>query len=208
MSVERVHADPRVEADQGRVALRRGPLVYCLEGIDNGDNLPSLVLASGTPVKQEFRNELLGGAEVIHGKAERIERAGSGSSEWMETFTAIPYYLNSNRERSEMAVWMAETPSAAKACLPQSLASNQPHPTTSRFPDSLGGTIAALPSGFSTISIVRQSSPQLAPTGGTSGAFTPTAGSRSLGEFFTRTETFGSRCTAIRSSERKWTSST
>jgi DUF1680 family protein len=125
MPIERVHADPRVEADKGRVALRRGPLVYCLEGIDNHDSLGSLVIAAGGSYTLQFEKRLFGGVTVIRGRAARIEQV-SGTSEKkvsQEPFTAIPYYLNANRAHSEMAVWMAETPVVAKASLPLSLAS-------------------------------------------------------------------------------------
>jgi len=123
MPIERVHSDPRVEADLGRVALRRGPLVYCLEGIDNRDHLASLVIPSDATLKQEFKKSLLGGVTVIRGQADRIERSGSETKAVREDFTAIPYYLNSNRAPSELAVWIAETPAHAVPALPPSLAS-------------------------------------------------------------------------------------
>src|SRR5208282_5034774 len=44
MPVKRVQADERVEADRGRIALMSGPLVYCLESIDNGGSVDDLVL--------------------------------------------------------------------------------------------------------------------------------------------------------------------
>ena len=132
MSIERVHADPRVEADKGRVALRRGPLVYCLEGIDNHDSLGSLVIAPGSSVKQQFEKGLFGGATVIRGKAERVESGDAAGQKkvTLDEFLAIPYYLNANRAHSEMAVWMAETLNLAKPSLPLSLASGA-HATAS-----------------------------------------------------------------------------
>jgi len=124
MPIERVHADPRVEADSGRVAIRRGPLVYCLEGIDNHDHLASLVIPPDASLKEEFRKSFLGGTTVITGQAERIERSESGIKVSLEGFTAIPYYLNANRAPSEMAVWMAESPAHAIPARPASLASS------------------------------------------------------------------------------------
>ena len=47
MPVERVYADPKVKADVGRVALQRGPVVYCLEGVDNDGQVRNLVSAEG-----------------------------------------------------------------------------------------------------------------------------------------------------------------
>lgn len=121
MSVERVVADPRVEADRGRVALQRGPLVYCLEGQDNGGSACDRVLPSGAPLEAAHRPDLLGGITVLTGRGLAAE---GGDSDWDEDslyrsarpvrpvdLLWIPYYAWQNRGPSEMAVWLPQSPS-------------------------------------------------------------------------------------------------
>src|SRR5690606_26059090 len=61
MPVTRIYADPRVQANNGRVALQRGPLVYCLEGVDNGSNLSALQLPRDAELSAASQPDLLGG---------------------------------------------------------------------------------------------------------------------------------------------------
>src|SRR2546430_14805374 len=66
LPVERVHADPHVQADVGRVALMRGPVVYCVEGADN-EAVRNLVLPKDAKLESHFEKDLLGGVQVIDG---------------------------------------------------------------------------------------------------------------------------------------------
>jgi DUF1680 family protein len=95
MPIRRVLAHDGVEADRGRVAIERGPLVYCAEGIDNGGRARTLVLPADAELVAEYRKDLLGGIMVIRAK-------GPAAS----PFTAIPYYAWSNRGDGEMSVWL------------------------------------------------------------------------------------------------------
>jgi DUF1680 family protein len=123
MPARRVYTNPRVEANLGRVALQRGPLVYCLEGIDHGGRVRNLVLPPGTPLECEDRPDLLGGVTVIRAKALAMEKAPWPDALYLPAeklpgvrsvdLTAIPYYANANREPSEMLVWIAEAPGKA-----------------------------------------------------------------------------------------------
>jgi DUF1680 family protein len=107
MPARRVIADEPVVADRGRVTLLRGPIVYCVEGIDTTDGkVNDLVLADNVPLVTEFRADLLGGVQVIAGTATQ------GAGETSVPLTAIPYYAWANREPGEMAVWIARTPAA------------------------------------------------------------------------------------------------
>ncbi len=69
MGPQRVRAHPSVEADRGRVALTRGPLVYCLEGVDNPDE-PNPVLPADAQFEAQYDPDLLGGVAVIRGAAQ------------------------------------------------------------------------------------------------------------------------------------------
>ncbi|BDI32798.1 hypothetical protein CCAX7_48490 [Capsulimonas corticalis] len=114
MPARRLKADPRIAADVGRVALMCGPIVYCLEGLDNGGHVESLVLAPSSVIRAEHRPDLLGGVTVLRGDA-HVARArmtaahpeGEPAAE-AATFTALPFYTNTNREPTHMAVWIAD----------------------------------------------------------------------------------------------------
>jgi DUF1680 family protein len=98
MSVRRVAAHDSVEADRGKVALERGPLVYALESVDNGEKVRSLSVDAGANTQSPYRRALLGGVTVLEGAA---YEGGQKQS-----FTAVPYYAWAHRGSSKMAVWM------------------------------------------------------------------------------------------------------
>lgn len=109
MPVLRVKANSRVETDQGRVALMRGPMVYCFEGADNGAAVRNLVLPPETELNAQYRSHVLGGVTVLTGMATRVFKTALGRliSEPFQV-TAVPYYANANRGTCPMQVWMAE----------------------------------------------------------------------------------------------------
>lgn len=117
MPVERVTANEKVAADQGRVALQRGPIVYAAEWPDSPDkHVRNLLLSNNDKLKAEFRPALLGGVEVIEGKAESYRYdADHRLQHSEEKFTAIPYYAWANRGPGQMEVWIADTASAVHA---------------------------------------------------------------------------------------------
>jgi DUF1680 family protein len=117
LPIEWMSAHPQVEANQGRVALQRGPLVYCLEGVDNGGRVKNLVLPLNSTLKGAYDPNILGGMDVIRGTAlaaypeewsEKLYQAVPRLEPW--EFTAIPYYAWDNREAGEMTVWLPLTP--------------------------------------------------------------------------------------------------
>ena len=114
MPVRRVAANEAVEADRGRVAIERGPLVYCAEWTDNDGRVSNIVLADGAQLAIEARPDLLGGVVVIKGDAEAVsEKAGKIVSE-KKPVTLIPYYAWANRGKGEMAVWLARETGMAR----------------------------------------------------------------------------------------------
>ncbi len=117
MPVRRVIANDQVADDQGKVALERGPLVYCVEWPDVKDGrVVNLLLPDAAPLTAVFRPGLLNGVEVITGQAESLRYTDAqhhlGSDE--AEVTAIPYYAWANRGRGEMAVWLARTETGAR----------------------------------------------------------------------------------------------
>ena len=71
MPSRRIKAHPKVEADIGRVALGRGPIVYCLEAVDNGGRVRNLVISPAAQLTTEYRPDVLGGVTVVKGPALR-----------------------------------------------------------------------------------------------------------------------------------------
>lgn len=114
MPVRQVVARHEARDDRGRVALQRGPLVYCAEWPDNQGRALNVVVAEDAELDSEFRPDLLGGVEVIRGEVGAIERQDPHPiSTVAHELTAIPYYAWANRGTGEMAVWMARSPRIA-----------------------------------------------------------------------------------------------
>jgi uncharacterized protein len=116
MTVRRVVADDRVEADRNRVALQRGPIVYAAEWPDNPNGkVRNIVLPDANPLTAEFRADLLNGVEVIKGRAVGLTFQQNGTvTKTEQPFMAIPYATWANRGRGQMTVWLARTEAAAK----------------------------------------------------------------------------------------------
>lgn len=115
MPVRRIVANEAVRADRGKVALQRGPLVYCLEGHDNEEQVLSLVIDDDAKLKTKHRADLLGGVTVVTGKARAAKRTLEGDVVLTSkrSFTAIPYYAWAHRGPSPMTVWPARVAEAA-----------------------------------------------------------------------------------------------
>jgi uncharacterized protein len=115
MPVRRVVANDLVAADSGMVALQRGPLVYCAEGVDNDGAVLEDLLPDYIKLQAIFRPDLLGGVSVLEGKSLRRSKTAEGKEEWRSRgFLAVPYYAWANRAAGEMAVWFARTEAAVK----------------------------------------------------------------------------------------------
>ncbi|MBP5358844.1 MAG: glycoside hydrolase family 127 protein [Treponema sp.] len=131
MPVIKMSAHPFVRADNGKIAVMRGPLVYALESIDNGTGLNRLFLRDDTAFTWQFRTDLLNGVGIVKGKGYRIpDTAGRVWQEYpaedsqaplyapyssdLETkaecveLTWIPYFAWANRGINEMSVWIRQ----------------------------------------------------------------------------------------------------
>ncbi len=122
MAPQVLEANPRVADDTGRVAVQRGPLVYCLEGLDqlSGVNLSDVALELGKRPDSEFqsemKNDLLGGVLLLHHTGVAYERnsaenalypryTGAADKTKKVPLTFIPYYAWANRQSTAMQVW-------------------------------------------------------------------------------------------------------
>lgn len=109
------YANPNVRADEGRVAVEKGPLVYCLEETDNNTNLAGIFINTAAPLEEHFDSELLKGTCCITAKGKRLS-----SKNWdartlynteapvfeNTTLKFIPYCYWGNRTTGEMSVWV------------------------------------------------------------------------------------------------------
>mgnify|MGYP000877960165 CR=1 FL=1 len=108
MNIHRVEANEKVKDDRGKIAIERGPVVYCLEGIDNNNNLNTIILPDNASLSVKFQPAKLNGINEISGEAIVLEIATDGLSVLTkkQPFTAIPYYAWSNRGINQMKVWL------------------------------------------------------------------------------------------------------
>lgn len=117
MPVQRIYSHPLVRANAGKVALQRGPLVYCLEEADNGSNLHEIVLPREAELTAVREEQLLGGVVTVRAEAEKLREedwtnglyspeAVPGTKPHPVKF--IPYYAWANRGEGEMTVWVRE----------------------------------------------------------------------------------------------------
>ncbi|HWK22169.1 MAG TPA: beta-L-arabinofuranosidase domain-containing protein [Ureibacillus sp.] len=116
MPVEIVRSHPEVRENAGKVALQRGPVVYCMEEEDNGKNLQDLTISTKTKVSIDYDTTLLNGVTVLTAQGMQTKKGNiqenlysTHSYERVPTeVKAIPYYSWSNRGEGEMLVWIRE----------------------------------------------------------------------------------------------------
>ncbi len=117
MPVKLIEANPLVEEVRNQAAIKRGPIVYCLESVDlpDGVKITDVSIPPAIKLRERFDEELLRGVTVLQGKAHVL-----GGSNWGEVLyrqishqkpkavdiRLIPYYAWGNRGKSEMTVWI------------------------------------------------------------------------------------------------------
>jgi DUF1680 family protein len=107
MPVRKVNASAALKSDAQRLALQRGPIVYCAEWTDNGGQVSNLSIPENAQFKAVYNAGLLNGLTTLHGDVQQ----GEAGSEKTFSLTAIPYYAWANRGEGEMQVWF---PAATK----------------------------------------------------------------------------------------------
>lgn len=111
-----IHCNPRVYENIGKIALVRGPRVYCLEEADNGNYLKSVLVSPETEIAEVYREDLLGGTLCASFRGKRIDYSNAGTNLYgtekpayeEDTLTAVPYCEWNNRGKGEMIVWLRE----------------------------------------------------------------------------------------------------
>ena len=107
MEVRRVVANENVKDDIGKVALQRGPVIYCAEWVDNNGKAANIIIPNNAMFTTEFKSDLLNGVEVIKSNVPAVVVSNDGShiSTVNQSFTAIPYYAWAHRGKGEMMIW-------------------------------------------------------------------------------------------------------
>ncbi len=110
MEVRRVIANLKVKNDIDKVALQRGPIMYCAEWVDNNGKASNIVMPANTQFQSEYNPGLLKGIETLHAEvpAVIIKDDGESITTQKQKFTAIPYYAWANRGKGEMMLWFPE----------------------------------------------------------------------------------------------------
>lgn len=108
MEIKRVTARPEVKAASDRVALQRGPLIYCVEGTDNEGKAWNFVLPNNEAIKANFDEKILGGIMTLQFNAPTVKISADGLnvSTYRQNITAIPYFSWCNRGQTPMQVWL------------------------------------------------------------------------------------------------------
>ncbi len=109
MPIRHIVTHDNVKNNRGRVALERGPIVYCVEWSDNNvEKIFNLFVEDDVELKSEYRSDLLNGIVVITGNIHYLQKSKINDHlEKFETkFLAIPYYAWANRGKGDMTVWL------------------------------------------------------------------------------------------------------
>jgi DUF1680 family protein len=118
MNVHVVRANANVSADIMKVAVQRGPIVYCLEGVDNEEPLSRYVLGQKPSFDYNYQSKLLNGVGVV--TTDDAYRIADDSDDSLYTFDRpkgvekahlefIPYYAWANRDKKQMTVWLHQS---------------------------------------------------------------------------------------------------
>ena len=107
MEVKRVVANELVKNDIGKVALQRGPIMYCAEWVDNNSRTSNLIIPANTVFTSEFNPGILNGVMTLKAEVPAVVISSNNEniSTQKQSFTAIPYYSWANRGKGEMTVW-------------------------------------------------------------------------------------------------------
>lgn len=129
-----VVANSKVEADRGRVAVERGPIVYCAEWPDNDFNVLSVLINQNPKFEAVDKPELLEGIVelVTDGQVLEFDKSGRLVTKDVK-ITMIPYYAWAHRGRGNMAVWLPRELSASRPSMPPTLASESKIETSGEY---------------------------------------------------------------------------
>lgn len=110
MEIRKVVASNNIKNDINKVALQRGPLMYCGEWKDNDGRVSNIILPETSSFTSEYNAALLNGVTVLKASVPAVDISSDGVnvSTRAQSFTAIPYYAWANRGKGEMMIWFPE----------------------------------------------------------------------------------------------------
>lgn len=110
MDVQRVIATDKLTEDAGKIALQRGPIMYCAEWKDNDGKAANIIIPQNTTFTAAYDANQLNGITILKGdvKTIQVDADGQNISTANKTMTAIPYYSWANRGKGEMMVWFPQ----------------------------------------------------------------------------------------------------
>lgn len=110
MEVRRVVANSKLSVDAGKIALQRGPIIYCAEWLDNYNLAGNIIIPQESAFTPVFKKKLLNGVTILEGSAIFVNIDGDGKSisTSVKPMKAIPYYAWANRGKGEMVIWFPE----------------------------------------------------------------------------------------------------
>ena len=124
MEPRTVKAHPAVEADRGKVAVERGPVVYCAEWPDNDFSVLSVIMNKKPEFTVDNKPDLLYGINMIHTDAQVLSYDSRGRLVAKDVkLNMIPYYAWAHRGSGEMAVWLSNDLSSTRPVMPPTVAS-------------------------------------------------------------------------------------
>ena len=124
MEARTVKANAAVEADRGKIAVERGPIVYCAEWPDNDFNIFSIIMNKKPEFKIETKPDLLYGINTIQTDAQSMSYDTQGKLIIKEVkLNMIPYYAWAHRGSGNMAVWLPVDLSATRPTMSPTIAS-------------------------------------------------------------------------------------
>lgn len=126
MDVQRVAANNQLIENAGKVALQRGPLMYCAEWADNNGRAANLILPAQASFTSSWAPAMLNGVMLLKSTVNAVQINGSNVQTVTQPFVAIPYYAWANRGKGEMMLWLPEQIADVQIITQQPLANSQP----------------------------------------------------------------------------------
>lgn len=110
MEIRRVKSDSLVKDNIGKVALQRGPIMYCAEWKDNNGMTSNIIIPASSKLTAEYKASLLNGVTILKSETPvvALDKNGQDIKTIHQPFVAIPYYSWANRGKGEMTVWIPE----------------------------------------------------------------------------------------------------
>lgn len=108
MIVNRVKSNEKVADNIGKVALQRGPLMYCAEWPDNNGSASTMVIPSSAKFTTEFKPDLLQGVMVLKSEAPVLQVTPTAVNTTTKPIMLIPYYAWAHRGKGEMVIWFPQ----------------------------------------------------------------------------------------------------